>query len=218
MHFNLIKAILLVTMASPFAVADSFSFTGSLAADDSVQLFSFTLTSASTITLQTYSYAGGLNQSGLVIPRGGFDPILSLFDSAGALINENDDGYANVPADSATGQHWDSYIHTTLAAGTYTVSLTQYDNFPDGPNLGNGFFRAGRPQFTSAFGCSNGGFCDRTSDNRTANWEFDVLDTASAAPVAPVPEPGVSTLMTIGIALIGVVQGCRVRSRQSKNF
>lgn len=197
-------------MTGPFAMAEGFSFTGSLAADDSIQLFSFTLASASTATLQTYSYASGLNQSGKVVPRGGFDPILALFDDAGVLINENDDGYANVPADSVTGQHWDSYIRTTLAAGTYTVSLTQYDNFPNGPNLSDGFSRIGQPQFTSTFGCLNGEFCDRTGASRTANWEFDVLDTASAAAI---PEPRISVLVLIGIVLLSAYNIRKLRRR-----
>ena len=115
MHSNLIKIILLATLASPFTVAGEFSFAGSLAADDSVQLFSFTL-AAGTVTLQTYSYAGGMNQAGMVVPRGGFDPILALFNDAGVLINENDDGYNHVSADAVTGQHWDSYVHATMQA------------------------------------------------------------------------------------------------------
>ena len=208
MYPNLIKVIALIAIAGPFAIAGDFSFTGSFTADDSIQLFSFTLASTSTITLQSYSYAGGVDQSGAVVPQGGFDPILALFDSAGVLINQNDDGYANVSADSVTGQHWDSYVHTTLAAGTYTVSLTQYDNFPNGPNLDAGFSRTGQPQFTSMFGCSNGGFCDRTGDNRTANWEFDVVDTASATPI---PEPG--TWALFGLAMRGLGAGMRTIKR-----
>ena len=204
MHSDLIKIIALITIAGPFAVAEDFSFTGSLAADDSVQLFSFTLASTNTITLQTHSYAGGLDQAGAAVSRGGFDPILALFDTTGLLINEDDDGYANVFADAVTGQRWDSYIHTTLAAGTYTIALTQYDNFPNGPDLNDGFSRTGQPQFTSAFGCSSSGFCDRTGNNRTANWEFDVLDTASATAI---PEPRMSTLMITGVALIGAWRG-----------
>ena len=206
MYLTLIKVVILATAAAPFVVAGDFSFAGSLAADDSLQLFTLTLASNSTITLQTHSYAGGLNQLGGGVPRGGFDPILAVFDSGGVLINENDDGYSNVPADSVTGQHWDSYIQTTLAAGTYTISLTQYDNFPNGPKLGNGFVRMGQPQFTSAFGCSNGGFCDRTGDNRTAHWEFDVVGAASASAV---PEPAIPALIVAGMAFIGALRSRR---------
>jgi hypothetical protein len=212
--------MVLTAMAGRLATASNFSFAGSLTADNSVQLFSFTVAATATVTLQTYSYAGGTNQFGTTVPSGGFDPILSLFDSSGLLINENDDGYANVPADARTGQHWDSYIHTTLAAGTYTVSLTQYDNFPQGSHLSDEFSRAGQPQFTGAFGCSNGEFCDRTGNNRTAGWEFDVQDTASAAAV---PESNMSALIFIGIAFMISFRGYKAGWKlfvhaRAKNF
>jgi hypothetical protein len=208
-HLGLIKAFVLIVTAGSFATAADFSFAGSLATDNSSRLFTFSLVSTSTITLQTYSYAGGVNQAGTVVPRGGFDPILDLFDSAGVLINRNDDGYANVPADSVTGQHWDSYLRTTLATGTYTICLTQYDNFPNGPNLSDGFSRLGQSNFTNTFGCSNGGFCDRTASNRTANWEFDVLGATSAATV---PEPALPALLALGMAFIGALHSRKFRS------
>ena len=202
LRFKLVKALILAALAGSLATATDFSFSGSLAADDSIQLFRFTLAATDTLTLRTYSYAGGVNQAGNIISGGGFDPILSLFDSAGALINENDDGHSHVPADPVTGQQWDSYLTTTLAAGTYTVSLTQYDNFPNGPNLSNGFIRTGDPNFTSEFGCTNGRFCDLTSDNRTPNWAFDVLGANSAVIVNTAPEPGVPALTGVGMLLI----------------
>ena len=200
MYRNPIRALILSLIAGSLATAADFSFSGSLAADNDIQLFRFSLASTNSITLRTYSYAGGTNQLGAAVPRGGFDPVLALFDSTGTLINEDDDGYANVPADSVTGQHWDSYIQTTLAAGTYIVSLTQYENFPNGPTLSDGFSRTGQPKFTSAFGCSNGGFCDRTADNRTANWQMEILDTVSATAV---PEPNAPALLAIGTVFVG---------------
>ena len=121
------------------------------------------------------------------------------------LINQDDDGYANVPADSVTGQHWDSYLRTTLAAGTFTISLAQYENFPNGFNLSDGFSRLGQSNFTNAFGCSNGGFCDRTASNRTGNWDFDILGVNSATAV-PVPEPDLPALLATGIAFIGALR------------
>ena len=76
-----------------------FSFVGTLTSANNVLQFDFTVTTQSQITLRTYSYAGGTNAQGQVIPSGGFDPILALFNSVGALINQNDDGGSNVPAD-----------------------------------------------------------------------------------------------------------------------
>jgi len=148
-----------------------------------------------------------VNAAGTTIARGGFDPILALFNSSGALINENDDGGSNVPADSLTGANFDVYLQSVLNPGTYTVSVMQYDNFANGPNLSDGFITTNSPTFTSIFGCSNGRFCDVNSDNRNANWAFDVLGVDSASvPVTPppsgVPEPATVSMMLAGLGVV----------------
>src|SRR6266536_1432206 len=96
--------------------AANFSFTGNFNNDADVQLFSFTVGATSTVTLRTWSYAGGTNAAGQVIPRGGFDPILALFDSAGLRINQNDDGGASVPTD-LSGVNYDTFLSSTLGPG-----------------------------------------------------------------------------------------------------
>src|SRR5262245_47769873 len=91
------------------AQADNFSFTGSFTQDDNVQLFNFTVGALSTVTLRTWSYAGGNNSAGNAISRGGFDPILALFNATtGALIGQNDDG-SGVPTD-ITGVAYDTLL------------------------------------------------------------------------------------------------------------
>src|SRR5262245_40873387 len=85
--------------AASAASADNFSFTGNLANDDAVQFFDFSVGSTSAVTLRTWSYAGGTNAAGQVIARGGFDPILSLYDLAtGDRIGVNDDGGCSLVA------------------------------------------------------------------------------------------------------------------------
>jgi hypothetical protein len=198
-------AALLCGLAGSPAVADNFSFTGSFINDNDVQLFNFTVGAPSTVTLLTYSYAGGTNSAGTSIARGGFDPILALFDSAGVRIAENDDGGSNVPADPATGAHFDTFLQLALAAGSYTVSVMQFDNFSIGPNLSNGFTEGGNTNFTASFGCSQGFFCDVSggpppSDNRDGHWAFDVLNVASAStPTPAVPGP------IVGAGLPGLI-------------
>lgn len=81
-----------LTMGAAQATPQNFSFTGTFSQDDNVQLFHFTVGDTSTVTLRTWSYAGGVNAAGQTIARGGFDPILALFDGTGVLINQNDDG------------------------------------------------------------------------------------------------------------------------------
>jgi len=205
-----IKALGLGVVAASLASAANFSFTGSLTRDDEVQLFNFAVNSTSTVTLRSLAYAGGVNAAGTTIARGGFDPILALFNGSGAIINQNDDGNSNVPADSVTGAEFDVYLQSSLTPGTYTVSVMQYDNFAVGPNLSNGFVISSNPTFTSSFGCSNGRFCDVNSDNRTAAWAFDILGVDSASlptqppttPPGAAPEPATMSMMMAGLAAI----------------
>jgi hypothetical protein len=200
-----LKALGIGVLAASLASAANFSFQGTLTRDDEVQLFTFAVGSTSTVTLRTWSYAGGVNAAGTTIARGGFDPILALFNGSGALINTNDDGNFNVPADPVTGENFDTYLQSSLGPGTYTVSVMQYDNFANEPNLSNGFVNTGNPTFTSIFGCSNRRFCDVDGVNRTGAWAFDVLGVdAASVPTPPsgVPEPATVSMMIAGLGIV----------------
>ena len=72
---------LLALASAPAAMAASF--TGSFATDDQVQLFHVYVVSPSDVLFRTWSFAGGTNAQGTVIPGGGFAPILSLFGRMG---------------------------------------------------------------------------------------------------------------------------------------
>jgi hypothetical protein len=78
--------ILAVGLSSGVASAGSISFYRRPSRqDDQLEIFLFTAPSAGFVA-QTWSYAGGTNgASGDVIPPGGFDPVLSLFDATGGL-------------------------------------------------------------------------------------------------------------------------------------
>jgi hypothetical protein len=201
-----IKTLGLTIVAASLASAADFSFQGNLTRDDEVQLFNFTVGSTSNVTLRTWSYAGGVNAAGTTIARGGFDPILALFNSSGVLIDQNDDG-SGVPADAVTGSRFDTLLRSSLSAGSYTVAVMQYDNFANGPNLSNGFLYSTSPTFTSVFGCSNGKFCDVGGFNRTGAWAFDILGVDSASipatpPPSDVPEPATVSMMVAGGAVV----------------
>ena len=207
------KRFLLVTSAvallvSP-ATAANFSFTGAFGADDDVQLFNFSVGAVSTVTLLTYSYAGGTMADGTVVAAGGFDPILALFDGAGLFIDNNDDGsFPDVGVDPVTGDTYDTYFQSTLNPGNYTVAVSQFDNFflgGIGDPISLGFSEVGNPTFTGdIWGTPGSMFIDVNGDQRTNQWAFDILNVGTASQTGnPVPEPG--TLCLLGSGLLGLV-------------
>lgn len=179
-------------LGSPASAANR-SFTGNLSNDNEVQFFDFSIAAAATVTLRTYSYAGGANSAGTAIPSGGFDPILALFDAAtGALIGQNDDGgCGQVPPDPATGNCWDTYLQASLPAGNYRVSVSQYDNFANGPSLSNGF---------SGYSMTSG------FNGRTSAWAFDALNVDNAVIVPNTPK-SVPTLSEWSISMLAGLLG-----------
>ncbi len=187
-----------MTLGSDSAHAANFSYTGTLNNPNDYQSFFFTANGASTVNLRSYSYAGGTNAAGTVIPAGGFDPILSLFDSTDTLIRTVDDGPLTVPADPVTGRQYDTSFSQALTAGSYRVVVSQFSNFATGPNFSNGF-----PTNQTSF-------IDVANSTRTANWAFDItgVDTASVSNPTSVPEP-----FTIVGTLMGGAAALRMRKR-----
>lgn len=199
-----IAVLILSAVVTCSLQAANFSFTGSFAEDDSVQLFTFVLETPTAVILRTWSYAGGTNAAGQVISRGGFDPILAVFDASGNLIGENDDGLG-VPID-LSGEAFDTLFGLSLNPGTYTTSVMQYNNFAIGPSLLNGFTRQGQGDFTSsdvfAPGCGSVvRFCEVVESGqyraRDGHWAFDVLNVSSAVAI-----PELATLSMVGVALV----------------
>jgi len=193
-----LAATAMIALAAPASATD-FSFVGTLANDDQVLFFDFTVGALSSVTLRTYSYAGGVNAAGAVIARGGFDPILSLYDlGTGAKIAFNDDGGPlRVPTDSVSGEAWDTFLLVNdLAAGSYRVAVSEYDN--TGPATLAGVFH----------GTDSVGFADvsQVANNpRDGHWAFDVLNVQSASQVGVVPEPATWGLLIGGFGLTGAM-------------
>ncbi len=114
-----------------------------------------------------------------MIPAGGFDPTISIYDAQGNyLLGNRDGGCGNVAADTTTGFCWDSYLSTTLPAGTYQVVITQSENLPNGPTLTSGFVYTGQSTFTTPptpAGVSSKGFWDLYPSKRTSSYAVDIL-------------------------------------------
>ncbi len=186
----------------------NFSLRGTFNRDDNIQLFGFILSSAGTGTNRSFGYEGGTNAAGAVVPRGGFDTTVALFNlSTGALLGFNDDG--SVPPltiDPVTGFAGDSLLTLSLAAGNYRVALTEFDNVPNG-NFSAGFFEQGAGNFTPGLtGCPATAFCAVSLSApgyslRTGNWALDVLGVTALT-----PEPGSFVLLAFGLAGLGFVR------------
>lgn len=209
MNYRYLIAAFAVMAAAP-AGAATFSYSGDFTRDDDVVLVGFELLADSTVTFQSFSYAGGTQADGTTVSAGGFDPILGLYDSSGDLITYQDDRVfdASAPTDPVTGQQYDVFYSTDLLAGSYTFTLSQYDSYPR-LTLDAGFSRDGDGNFTAVFGCSNGSFCDYTGDNRTAFYAFDLIGVDSVeftAPGAVVPLPAGLPLLAGGLGALAILR------------
>jgi hypothetical protein len=185
-------------VAGAFTVsASSFSFTGTFAGDDQVQLFSLILASTTTVTFETLGYGGGTNSASTVIPPGGFDPRLTWYQADGTEI-----GSDNGVTASYLGACNDAYFQGTLDAGSYFLVLTEDGNDPLG-DLSDGFSEEGNGNFTAFGTCTM--FCDSLSGTQlTGNWDVEILGVGSAGSGSAAPEPRTVLLTGIGLSLLAV--------------
>lgn len=205
MKLKSLAAILIIGIGMGSAAAADYSFTGNFRTDNEVAMFGFSVGSASTVQLRTWSYAGGTNAAGTAIARGGFDPVLTLFMGDGTRIGGQDDGgCALVATDAVTGQCWDTNFTSALAAGNYIATIQQFNNFAAGANLSDGFLFDG-----AANANFRNGFVDASDNKRDSHWAFDILNVNQAdVPTTAVPEPGTFVLLGLGIL------GMAVRRKQ----
>lgn len=192
--------------------AANISLQGAFSSDDQVQFFNVLLSAPAAVDIRSYGYAGGTLSSAVVVPSGGFDTVLTLFDSFGSALFENDDG-PGVATDPSTGEAWDARIMQSLAAGSYILSVAQYDNYLSGNNLSDGFDRLGDGNFTadSAFSdaapCPSGRFRDFSGTAgrcRSGSWAIDFLNVSEVTPAGllPVPEPLPAGLLVSAFGLL----------------
>ncbi len=197
MKIKAITLLLALCASVSSAQAVNISYTGQFTYDNEVKLIQFTVDALSTVGLRTWSYAGGVNAAGQTIARGGFDPILHVFDAAGQKIGEQDDaGCGKVAADAVTRQCWDLNYSIKLGPGSYTVSLQQYNNYSFSDVLADGFYYQGE-QYRNF----RNGFVDEMDVKRNGNWAIDLLNVSLPAP-AQVPEP--ASIFLVGAAFAGM--------------
>ena len=220
MRWYVLRLIVLVCcVAVGAACASSVSFTGTFTTDDQLEIFLFTAPSASFVA-QTWGYAGGTNGAGQVIPAGGFDPVLSLFDATGGLtaaspvVTFTYNAGVGVATDPSSGQAFDSILALSNLdpAHTYALVLSEVDNLPNGSTFGDGFSQTGNGDFTPGeFGCGGTAFCDPSASQRNGDWAVDISGVASAADTTAAPEPRSILLLSCG--MVGLTMFRRRRKR-----
>jgi hypothetical protein len=134
------------------------SLTGALKTAEDTFETTINVAGAGTVTLQTWGFGGGVNGAGMVIPAGGFDPLVAVFAGTGSgatIVNGSSDGLSNYgsftgcpPAGTVTigsfaGQCGDITMALSLSMGTYTVILSDAEYIPsalfDNGTLGESF-------------------------------------------------------------------------------
>lgn len=182
----------MVIASSPVNAAN-LSLTENLADANDTSSFFFTADGTSTVTIRSYSWGGGTNAQGTTIAAGGFDPVLTLFDSTnGDYILDRDDI-------SSTPLNLDFQLSQVLTAGSYRAVISASGNFANGAFPG-GNFSDGFTGGTDFFG-------------RTSAYAFDILNVNNTTPTA-VPEP--SSLIGTAVAGFTVVMFKRKFSSKKK--
>ncbi|MBV9305279.1 MAG: DVUA0089 family protein [Acidobacteriaceae bacterium] len=180
-------------------ISGPFTSSGALGNQGQVLEASFSLTSATNLTIYTTSYGGGANANGTTATAGGFMPSLVLYNSAGNYVASQLPSSPMGKMDPATGLNGDSYLTMmNLAAGNYIMALS--DIFVQQPatatNLSDGFINYG------------GGttFSDVQGNLRNGNYSLNITGPSAAA----APEP--ATFWLIVPALGAIVSVIRKRN------
>jgi hypothetical protein len=210
-----LTSVLLFVLA-PGASASTMSFVGTFSDPTEVFTTTFSLSGTSDVFIQTWGFGGGTNGNGVVVPSGGFDPLIALFSGTGAsatiLTDINGpifsaDLFAGYEGSCPPG-HTDTIAGTPLCgdatlhfsglpAGTYTLLLTVATYIPfavfDASNpLGAGFVDLTGGAFQTCVTDPSFACADRTGD-------YAVDLTISATPV---PEPVTVILLAGGFAAL----------------
>jgi len=226
----LVLAAMLAFGASAALADSSSSFVGTLASPEDFFSVTVTIPSDTDLTLQTYGFGGGTNQAGTLIAPGGTDPFVGLFlgtGSSATFINGTSLDLSNYssfigcpPANSASNFGGTTcgdvtMLFSSLAAGTYTVLLSDGQFVPNaalgaGATFGDGFSDLTGGQFCNIADFTNG--VETDCPNTSGAYALDLITNGS--PIMTSPEP--SGMLLLAAGLLGVI-GIRRRSLNSNS-
>lgn len=188
-----------VTNANFGPISGSYTSAGTLSNQGQVLEATFSITSASSLTIYTNSYGGGTNANGTTASAGGFMPSLVLYNGAGNYVAGETFPSPTGKTDPVTGLNGDAYLSKmNLGSGTYILTLSDFlvQQPVTATNLSDGFINYG----------SGTTFSDVQGNPRNGNYSLNMSAT-SAAP--SVPEPATFGLMVP--ALVGIAALIRKR-------
>lgn len=179
-----------ITTVNLGTLSSSATTAGTLPNQAQVLEAAFSLGSASSLTMYTTSYGGGKNLDGTTASAGGFQTMITLYNSAGKYVMGEQVTSPIATKDPKTGLALDAYLFdTNLAAGSYIAVLTDWLNQqpPTATNLSDGFVDLGSGGST---------FVDEQFNSRSATYVLNLSVSGNAA----VPEPGTIWLMIPALA------------------
>ncbi len=153
-------------------------------------VYQFDVSSPSVMYAVTYGWGGGTSGTGAVVPSGGLEPYLSLFDSGGHFLASTYFGtVCPSGANSLDGYCYDVELDGgMLGPGTYQIALTAFENMSYAENSG-GVLADG---FTGLGNLWPG---------ENLNYAFDVV--LESETTETVPEPGTALpFAAFGTALL----------------
>ncbi len=235
---TLLALSVLFVLASS-ALADSSSYTGTLASSTDSYSLVFTVAGSSSenVTVQTWGFGGGSNAAGQTIAAGGFDPFVGIFTGTGSTASIVTDGSGNPFGTSDALSNYGGFMgcppagtvniggsvcgdvtmQLALLPGTYTLVLSDAAFIPnavfDNGTLGEGFSDLTGGAFQT---CNTDSTGATTCANDTANWAVDL--TTSGGTTVPAPEPAALGLLAGGLCALDLLRRWRDRAaRHERN-
>lgn len=205
------KLLILFGLLNLTLSGTSLSFTGSLDALDpnDVYLTPVLYFDGGDLRIQTWSYGGGVNAVGAVVPADGFAPYVSLFAGSDGNATFFASGYQGAcPPAIPNPACYDVTVDILIVpAGSYIVALTTFPNMSFAENLGVGVLADGFIGLGSYYDPPPGSGTDRLP-----HFAFDVVVTRADigdGTFTVVPEP--SSALLLGAAALGWLSISRVR-------